>query len=161
MRRIGVAFITICILLFSSVATAATAGIYREITYEQARLLMLEHNTTLREQRNALNKARRQYLAYLRTEDDEEENYYRDESSILNMLKQKELVPLQMRYNRETLEENLKIIRYPAEFSFRNAYANLYSRFKTLEAWKEALITAEKAYLGKEKEYGMGLIGDL
>ena len=173
MRRIGIAFITICILLFSSVTDASTMGGYREISYEQARELMLESNTTLQGQMNALSKARKQYLDYLRAEDAKEkrkeeqkekgeEVYFRwDELSILSKLRQEELVPLQMKQNRDALEESLKIASYQAEFNLRSSYVNLYSRFKTLETRKEALVTAEKEYLGKEKAYEMGLIGDL
>lgn len=173
MRRIGIAFITICILLFSSVTDASTTGGYREISYEQVRELMLESNTTLQGQMNALSKARKQYLDYLRAEDAKEkkkeeqkekgeEVYFRwDELSILSKLRQEELVPLQMKQNRDALEESLKIASYQAEFNLRSSYVNLYSRFKTLETRKEALVTAEKEYLGKEKAYEMGLIGDL
>lgn len=170
MRRIGIAFLTICILLFSSVTDAATTGGYREISYEQARKLMLESNTALQGQMNALSKARKQYLDYLRAENakakekeekGEEVSFSRDELSILSNLRQEELVPLQMKYNRDALEESLMIARYRAEFNLRNSYVTLYSRFKTLETRKKALVTAEKEYLGKEKAYEMGLIGDL
>jgi hypothetical protein len=170
MRRIGIAFLTICILLFSSVTDAATTGGYREISYEQARKLMLESNTALQGQMNALSKARKQYLDYLRAENakakekeekGEEVSFSRDGLSILSNLRQEELVPLQMKYNRDALEESLMIARYRAEFNLRNSYVTLYSRFKTLETRKKALVTAEKEYLGKEKAYEMGLIGDL
>lgn len=161
MRRIIAAFTTVCILLLVLLAGEAKAGDCNEMSYEKARLLMLENSTTLQLQRNVLNRARRQYRYYLMTIKNDGEYIRGDELTKLSRMRQRELTPLQMRYNCENLEENLTTSRYQAEFNLRNLFVRLYSRFKTLEARKEGLITAEKLYQSKEKAYEMGLIGDL
>ncbi len=163
--------LTTVIIALSCIPIGAESG--QSITIEQAESYMLENNRTLKELKMSRQKALLSYTNSVRRAEDINpkgysytindniiEGFYGDHIAV-NLTKQKELVPLQMKYNWETISSNYTLTKRQLLIDLRNTYSNLINAeisLKKLEANKDlALETYERA----KSKYIQGLISEI
>jgi outer membrane protein TolC len=158
MRKIAVSFIILCMLL---VASAGMAEDYREMFYERAKVLMTENSTLLKRLDKAVRDARRRHLDSVRRAENSDGDMPRDELRSLSKMYELRLTPRQTEHAWKTSVENYAISENLLEFGLRDLFVRLYRGFNNYNTQKKKLEMAEVVFKGKERAYGLRLIGEL